>query len=99
MSIQMRQEKGALHQRWDRRTLIILFVATLFIVIGLSASGLISPARAAAGDVTIAANAPEFRFIINEDIAHDNPSTTPPRSYSPVVEKGIIGAQIENRTR
>ncbi|HEU0040947.1 MAG TPA: hypothetical protein VFQ15_01225, partial [Jiangellaceae bacterium] len=63
----------------------------------------IEPAYAA-GTVTIevfdretSAPVENFRYLINEDIAHADPSVTPPASYSPIATTGthVEGEGIE----
>jgi hypothetical protein len=79
------------HPKEHRLRGLISTVFLLVLALGLVMPASSPPALAAPGDVTIVANGgsvTDFRFIVNEDIAHDSPSTTPPRSYSPVVAKG-----------
>jgi hypothetical protein len=64
-------------------------IASLLVVLPMS-----RPANAAS-KVTIApfdrsTGGPieEFRYLINKDIAHENPSLVPPESYSPIVATG-----------
>lgn len=77
-----------------------LITTLMLLATGLAPLVQTVPVRAAAGDVTIVVldrdsgqPIPEFRFIINEDIAHQPEDGTPPwstnpKSYSPIAAHG-----------
>jgi hypothetical protein len=75
-----------------------LLPGAFLLLLGIALITVLSPklaARAAPGDVTIyvvdrSTGDPltEWRYLVNEDTAHTDPSITPPRSYSPVVATG-----------
>jgi len=98
MSNHIRQENRVRPQKRNHFRFFAFVMATLMVVTSLFSSGQVSPARAA-GNVTIeviergGGTISDFRFIINEDIAHQPEDGTPPwstnpRSYSPIVAHG-----------
>jgi len=95
---QLNTQRMVVIRRRPSRNLWLMILLALIILIAMARSARI--AKAAAGDVTIVVldrdtglPIPDFRFIINEDIAHQkengmSPWETNPKSYSPIVAHG-----------
>lgn len=90
--VQRTNGRRSFTKRWARTFSIVLLASLLFSLIGFVPQ---ENARAQTTMVTILAQevesgnpVPEFRFIINKDIAHENASVMPPESYSPLVATG-----------